>query len=538
MSKESLHRALLFGAETSRCARHQAGSRALPLYAVQVAERLKTYGRFRFAALLLSATYIALLCIYFSNRRLMWGDEFIGWFLITDPSWRHALGSWNQAADSGGPLFYLIGRSLVFVGGPHPVVLRLFSAGCLWLSSALWFDLLRRKFSPAPALLSCALIWLCDYWYLYYLGEVRFYGQLVLAVTIAAVAMVWIEDRKPRPAICFAAMFVAGSLLIGSHMLGVVYGACFVTALTLSRLPWRKRVGAIGGTVGSWSLILLFRTALKMGADAYTWVSMPHVSDLVRFHLHTPVYLESISTLSTVINLLLGAIVLTGAVLAFRKQATAPAVDPGRRLLLIFSGVLLLLPTGFFVVSHLYKPIWVGRYMMPYDLGLAGCLCGALWIIGLQPWSSWMVRKPMFAAACIVVLILHVCSVRQQPSMPRSDIEPYLSSNTSLPLVLQDPDLFMQARWYGGNEGSQVYFVLPQLEYTTFDAVLKRGYQPGLAYDKDFFPAHPVFLYLDIPKAHAYFFEREQAMHPAWHVTHAGSLLYYGAVTPLLKVEQ
>ena len=499
---------------------------------------MKTYRLFKPAAVLLSAAYFILLCIYLSSHRLMWGDEFIGWFVITDPSWRHAFGSWNQAADSGGPLFYVIGRCLVFIGGPHPVVLRLYSAGCLWLAAVLWFGLLRRKFSAAPAFFACALIWLCDWSYLYYLGEVRFYGQLVLAVAIAAVAMVWTEDRKPRPAICFTVMFAAGSLLIGSHMLGVVYSACFVAALTASRLPLRKRIAAVGGTVCSWSLILLFRTALKMGADAYTWVSMPHVMDLVRFHLHTPVYLPAFPRASVGINLLLGAAVLTGAVLAFRRHKATGDADDGRRLLLIFSAVLLLLPTGLFVLSHLYKPVFVDRYLMPYDLGLACCICGALWTFGKQRFYSPTSKKYLFACTCLTILFLHVHSLRDQPLRPRSDINPYLSEKALLPLVLQDPDLFMQSRFYGGNEGTHVYFVLPQLGYGTFDALLKRGYQPGLAYDKDFFPAHAAFLYLDIPKAHTYFLQREAALHPGWRIQQAGSMPYHGVATPLLKVEQ
>ena len=498
-------------------------------------------------ALLLSAAYFIVLSVYLSNHRLMWGDEFIGWFLITDPSWRHALDSWNQAVDSGGPLFYVVGRALVAVFGPHPVVLRLFSAGCLWLAAVLWFDLLRRKFSAAPALFVCALVWLGDWWYVYFLGEVRFYGLLVLAVAVAAVATVWIADRKPRPAVCFLLMFGAGSLLITSHMLGVVYGAFFVATLVVSRLPWRERAAAIAGMMASWSLILLFRTALKAGAAAYLWVSMPHAMDLVRFHLHTPVYSAAHPTLSVVVSALLAVLLVTGAVLALGSRTEAlrsrkedVKADAGRRLLLILCGLLMLLPEGLYLLSHLYKPVWVGRYMMPYDLGLAGCCCGAVWIIGRQ---GWYVRLPwprfaLAAVAVVAVLLVHVSNLRQQPFLLHASIDPYLSLHASLPLVLQDPDLFLQSRYYGGASGSQVYFVLPKLEYSTFDAVLRRGYQPGLIYDRDFFPAHPAFLYLDIPKAHVYFFEREHALHPGWRIQRVGTLPYYGAATPLLKVEQ
>lgn len=83
---------------------------------------------FSIAVLIASAGYIAFVSLYLSAHRMMWADELNAWNLLADPSWRHAFHSLNGGADSGTPLFYVIGRCLLAITGPHPVVMRFCSA--------------------------------------------------------------------------------------------------------------------------------------------------------------------------------------------------------------------------------------------------------------------------------------------------------------------------------------------------------------------------------------------------------------------------
>ncbi|MGI4853038.1 MAG: hypothetical protein ACRYF4_03195 [Janthinobacterium lividum] len=492
------------------------------------------------SALLFSALYFGGISLYLSSHRLMWADEFTGFFVMTDPSWRHAYQSWSRAADSGGPLFYLLGHSLVSVFGPHPYVLRLFSAACLWMAAVLWFEVLRRKLSTLPALTACGLVWLCNSLFVDHLGQVRYYGLLVLATAVAAILMIWVEDHAPRAIVCFLLMYAGSSFLITSHMLGVVFSSFVVAAMLFSRLPRTKKAAAIAGALASWSLILLFRTAIHAGSAAYTWVQMPHATDLLRYYLHTPFYVSSHPVLSNLVNTLLALLIVCGAFLAKRKLTRNGPGDSGRRLMLIFSALLLCLPLGMFVLSHAYKPVWVGRYLMPYGLGVAGMCAGALWFAGDQlSKKTYHLRKRAFAVgACFLIIALHMLTLREQRLIPYANIRPYLAASVRLPLVLQDADPFLESRYYAASEGSNLYFVLSRREHGTLNAVLESDYQPGLMYDDDFFLAHQKFLYLDIPWARGPFLERWKAQHPDWRIRRVGDLPYQGTSAPLLEVNQ
>ncbi len=118
----------------------------------------------------------------------MWADEFLGWNLITDPSWSHMYGSWSQGADSGGIMFYVLGRCIVRLAGDHPAALRLFSAASLWAAGVIWFQMLKRLFSTSSALVAVLLVWFGSPLYVDHLAQVRFYGLLVLGTAIAVFA--------------------------------------------------------------------------------------------------------------------------------------------------------------------------------------------------------------------------------------------------------------------------------------------------------------------------------------------------------------
>src|SRR5271168_3024087 len=94
--------------------------------------------------------YFAALCVYFSNRRMMWPDEFDGWNLLTDPSWHHMVQSWNRGADGGSLLFYALGRLLLSITGYHVLTMRLFSAVCLWGAAVLWWRNVAEEFFGLP----------------------------------------------------------------------------------------------------------------------------------------------------------------------------------------------------------------------------------------------------------------------------------------------------------------------------------------------------------------------------------------------------
>lgn len=237
---------------------------------------------------------------------------------------------------------------------------------------------------------------------------------------------------------------------------------------------------------------------------------------------------------------MIGLLLVSSAFLACGRVNRDWIEDDGRRLLLILSALLLALPLGMFVASHLYKPVWVGRYMMPYDLGIAGSCTGALWLLAKRIGSARLqpYRFVIASTACVAVLSLHVYNLREQHLIEYSAIDPYLSLNSPLPLVLQDANSFLESRYYGGDRGSRVFFLLRKKFYGTLNAVQESGYQEGLIYDEDFFASHQTFLYLDVPWAHDSFLEQWKVLHPSWHIRPVGQLPYQATLMPLLEIER
>ena len=325
----------------------------------------------------LFTAYFLSLCIYLSNHRMMWADEFDGWNLITDSSFHHMIGSWNLGADGGGLLFYELGRLIVSVTGTDVLAIRLFSATCLWAAAVLWWRMLRQSFSGFPALISVLLVWLCDPIFLYQIAEARFYGLLILCTAIAVNAIFWIEARQPSGYINFLLCFFANSLLVLSHYLGLIYSAIVVMALLFSKLSVKKRLAAFGGTLSSWLLFLVYLRPIRSGASNFTWIPMPTVANTLRYYFHVP-------TVERFFNLSVFIFVVSCVVFCLKRSPRLLLERGPRTILLLISAFFLLIPVGVYVISHLYHSLSAARYMMPYSLGFCCMFACALWILEQQ----------------------------------------------------------------------------------------------------------------------------------------------------------
>jgi hypothetical protein len=313
----------------------------------------------------------------------------------------------------------------------------------------------------------------------------------------------------------------------------------FLVAILISRMPRRQRVASALGVLCSWSIAILFRTAIKNGSAAFSWVPIPTVMGLMRYYLHSPIYVIAHPTVSDVVNVALLALIASGLILALRRYSQSWSDDDGRRLLVIICGLLMLLPVGVFVESHLYKAVWVHRYLMPYGLGVAGSCAGALWLLEEQlpdRYSTW--KRVAVVVAIVAILGTHLLTLSEQEVRPRSALEPYLSLGSKLPLVLEDGNLFFQTHYYDSAHASNIVFLLNPIDHGTLAHVKESGYQKDLVYEDDFLAAHPHFLYVDIPWAHSVVLERLSASHPELKVEQIGQLPYMGTLVPLLDIQR
>jgi hypothetical protein len=485
---------------------------------------------------LLSAVYFVALSTYFSEHRMMWSDEFDGWNLLTDPSWRHLIQSWIAGADDALPLFYAACRSILAVFGAHPLAIRLFSAFCIWSAGVIWWSVLRQFFSNLPALAAVLLIWLCNWTFVYHLAEVRFYGLLILATSIAIKAAIWVEDRQPSRCVIFLIYFLSNGLLVSAHMLGLVYSTVILLAVIFSRSSVQRRILALSGILSSWLLLLAYMSALKSGAAYLNWILLPGPRDLFRFYFHSP-------TPQRVVNALLLLFILASFIFCLRESSDWLLENRARFLLLLISVFLMLIPLGFYIVSHIYKPLFADRYMMPYCLGFSCFFACALWLVERQ--DTFRIHPAYKPAAYVglfcLILVLHVQNLKQQPTRPFSNIQSLTELNSPLPIVVMNANAFFQLKYYGGTPAKNVVYLLPdysegQNESQAMFAISKQGYQPSMFRDSTFLEQHPRFLYPDFPEDRN-FYERAIAPNPQWKTRDLGPIQVNGLPIRLLLIE-
>ena len=451
--------------------------------------------------------YTALLSVHLASLRMMWSDEFLAWKLISDPSWQHMFGSLKEGVDGGGPLFYTVGRLVAKFAGLHPNTLRFFyGAFCFSVAGLLWGRILRRYFSLVIAVFCVGAVWLCSGGLLFHLAEIRFYGQLLLGLSCTVTGLLWIEEASPSLATCFLIAFAANSLLVTSHMLGVMYSGLLLTALLFSRLSLLQRLMTALGTLAAWCWLVLVLDVIQADSTALSWIMMPHLSDLARNFGHTPFFIGAAPKLSVVVDLCLLVFAVAAAVVYLRRRQLETRVSYGRHLLIILSIPLMLVPVVVYVLSHVYKPLFTERYLMPGLMGRMALVACGMWMVSLRTEGkpSNLRSVILMTVTSLMLIALHIQVIREliRGYDPFSDLYPLLHMSGNLPVILQDQPLIDQVRQYGDSQGSRFFFLVDDRDAKSHGvsiAAMRRGYEPAMMLDTDFITQHPKFLFIETP---------------------------------------
>lgn len=473
-------------------------------------------------ALIVSLACFVAICIWLSSHRMMWDDEFDAWHLIADPSWRHALASRNLGADGGPPLYYAIGRMIVAITGLHPLALRLYSTLCFWLAAVVWTLILKRHFGGVIAIAASAFAFLCNSEFIDQMVQVRFYGQLMLAFTITVWVAMYIEENRPDARRSFIFSFLAGAFLVTSHPLGVVYSAALSFAQLFGKSSRRIRVSAIAGSVLSWATLLISFRALRSGSAAFTWLGRPTLAGLMHLYNNHPLLFARERYLSVSLNVAGMCLILYVCLWFFRNRSNK--LPSGLWLLFCISVVLMLIPVGFFIGSLLYKPMFLSRYMLPYNLGYTTLVAAGVWLVARRFIASSPVASATLAA--IPLLVIAWVSITDQRLAPVSSLEPILKLAQSTPVVFQYDTEVLQAHFYTPSRAKNLFYIMLPLkpgESSTLESIAQQGYEPELVFDQPFLEQHREFLYVDSP-LQPLFFERDLRGNPHWAVQPAGSV--------------
>ncbi len=321
-----------------------------------------TLGRPDWLYLLLFSTFSFSLCTLRSQPRLFWGDELLGHRLLSAPTVAAMLRGWWQGADGGGLFYYLFARLWVDCFGLGELSLRLFSTAGMCTALGLTWAAARRFFSVAVVAASSAIVYFTPAVMLWQQLNGRFYGLFLAAAAWASLLFLLAAEQMPtrRGLFCHG---MAHALLIGSHILGVIYSFSLIAAtVALDRRKCRVRPKLYLAELSGWLLVPISYHAIRQSASIATagfWTRAPGFRDyLLGFFIFGKLTVLVFAALS----------VVTAAVCFLHPRPpknSSISLTPALSLL----GSLTLAETILFLKSQVGTSIYADRYLLPMSIG-------------------------------------------------------------------------------------------------------------------------------------------------------------------------
>ena len=474
--------------------------------------------RWDFAIMVAGFLFTLTITCVLSRGRIFWEDEMLGWMLLRDPSWRHMLFAYNQGADGGGFLFYLLGRGWLHVFGPSELAFRLFSSTCFGLAFAATWAAARRFYSIGLVAFALFNTWFFSPPFVAHMAEGRFYGLLVLGVSLAVwLALVLADVRRPTPSRLYAAMFLVHALLTTSHLLGVVFSAFLIAATAvLDALEHRPRPWLYFAGAASWLLLLPEHANIAASARVgkpHFWTKAPRLVDIVS------VYTGSSKEIALVLALLLCLAIFA---LLRSRPGWAHALRQAwarRRPVYAVLAAMFLLGVAFLVEGLVGTWLFNDRYLLPMTVAVAYLTAELAQIVvdNLSPALLRVATAPVlrgaaglaFVAAMLFWDFKHVAAFSPSPQDYTAALTAKLPRG--IPVVCEDAFSFMELLGRQHSSGVRYVYLLdwkqsvspfaPALEVTQFHLIenwRKVGYFSGsiepvdkfLAENKDFLVLH------------------------------------------------
>lgn len=425
----------------------------------------KRLGGWDYAGMLAGFALPLIITCVLARHRVFWEDEMLGWMLLRDPSWRHMLLAYNQGADGGGFSFYLLGRGWFALFGHSEQAFRLFSATCFGLAFVVTWAALRRFYGVGVVTFALFNTWFFSPPFVAHMAEGRFYGLLVLGVSMAfGLVPVLEEVRRPTARRWYAIMFLVHGLLATSHLLGVVFSAFAIAALLAADLmAERLRPGLYLAGIASWLLLIPERANIVASARVgkpWFWTKAPRPVEVIA------VFTGSSKEIALVLVCLL-ALVLWGFLrLGAGRNAAWRRVWEARRPVYAVVAAMVALGLGFLVEGTLGTWLFNDRYLLPMTVAItyATAELTQLTVAAMRTTPVWpLLSLPLFrftaAAGFWLILLSWDFHHLRHFSMAPEDYTAELTAKLphGMPVVVEDGFSFTEL--IGKQHGSGVDYV-------------------------------------------------------------------------------
>ncbi len=379
---------------------------------------------------------LLLLSFLQSRHRIFWSDEIMGDYVLHPGTWRGFLARWRGGLDSSGFWFYALAQPWEWIFGRSELSLRMFSAAGVSAAAALTWAAARRFYSLPIVAVSTALIFLETLSLRWQLSNGRSYGLMLAAVALVILLVVLGETRRRPSPLFLVGTFAAYGLLVGSHILGILYaGSLLAMQLALDLRSRRLRPALYGSAtlgialMGALSLANI-QSTLAVGKPSF-WTPRPMLRDLL---LRTDFTKGPVRTTLVILSLL--------ALLHLRYRSE-------RRPAYFLMTGFLALDLFAFAISRVGTSIYIDRYLLPITLALVFLSAELL----TQIRDASAPRPGLRAVLPLVAVIVFGFINRPRPKdfpLPGPDYTDALIAKLppGLPVVFDDVATFVEMEYY------------------------------------------------------------------------------------------
>ncbi len=395
---------------------------------------------------------VLLLLAYLRSRNTMfWSDEVMGWLVLHEKTFPLLLHSWQAGLDSSGIFFYIFGRPWVKAFGDREIALRMFSAAGVAGSCVVLWLCARRFFRIGVVAAVLPVVYLWNPVMVWQLANARSYGLFLCAIALVAYAFALTDPDKPTTGRLLVLTFLAHLLLLGSHILGLLYSGVFLMGLVARDLWFRTfRWKLYLSVVASWSMLLLswknIQATSALGKPSF-WTIKPHLHDLGLGFTDFDVSLRRICIVL--------AICVFASYMSLRGAGLRdPLVPRGKKTLYALIATFAACVLVMFAISRVTTSVYVDRYLLPVLLGAGLALCEMATL--LLDW--WKPGKYARIALVIAGAIFAAYAVREAKHMhtiyPEKDYTARLAASipSGVPAVITNGGVFVEMVHYRNQE--------------------------------------------------------------------------------------
>lgn len=462
-----------------------------------------------------------------SNKKFFWNDEFLSFYLLSDPSFGNMLSAWADTINQAPPLYFILGWLWSKMFGATEVSLRLFSSITICLAFTIIWLVIRNIYDFWSTSIGTLSVFCLSGLILEHNAEVRMYGLFTAVCALGLLCFDFLNRKKKISLKHLSVNTLIHGLIVLTHLYGGFYSAAILAANLISDIYFHKlKLNVYLSIICGWLFLLpLVPSLIHQSNNHANWFSLISASQAFNYFLNfTPKFALLIFSF-LLISIFLHLFDKNSSEKTKTFNVHNETYFKSEFYLLILAGTFIAVPILAWIINQKIRPIFGERYIIP-TITISWSILLSYLFTKIIP-NSYLERNlNIFATKKSIILLTIAVFILMNPVKYAMNIELYLPKSylnnlgieddsygyIELPIATEAGHNFLPRFYYSPN--GQRYFHIRDWEtalknkesafatgdYTIISA-LKRHYNfINSIQSKDFLHKYNRFLVLNEPK--------------------------------------